>query len=161
MTYKQYLRYTVSISSLLIVRRLPPFTILPEVILTLLNAPCWHTEDRRPSPNCPGFPTMRPAKTATRTNGPWPHDACIESRPSRTATYSFRYIERIKGRAMEWCFVSACFIHNRSATLLMECNGRVLLRPGNYDLRHGITARKCAFFFIYTLLEKFQVQMNK
>lgn len=49
-------------SPLLTVRRLPPFTILPEVILTLLNAPCWRTGDRRPSPNYPGFPTMRPVK---------------------------------------------------------------------------------------------------
>jgi len=51
-------------SPLLTVRHLPPFTILPEVILTLLNAPRWRTGDRRPSPNYPGFPTTRPAKNS-------------------------------------------------------------------------------------------------
>jgi len=70
-------------SPLLTVRHLPPFTILLEVILTLLNAPRWRTGDRRPSPNYPGFPTTRPAKNGDAYK--WCH-ACMESCPLRAAT---------------------------------------------------------------------------
>lgn len=152
--YGRCLRYPVSIPAI----NCPPFTtayyLLPEVILTLLNAPRWRTAERSTAiSQLP--PASRQRDRQKSDEYKWPPAARrvhgispVTSGDVLLPIYRAGNAREGKARRSNGRFISACFIHNRSAaryprgvTTVYYC------APGNYDRRHsaGITAVKCPF----------------